>query len=106
MEVTPEQAALLRYVLAEFTRRRQLCGQPIPRQVRRLIGEVSVSGTSPREVEPDSELIDTTEAARLLHCTPRNVRRIASDLDGHQIAGRWVFHRADVIEYAQHKEVA
>ncbi|GAA4668603.1 hypothetical protein [Gordonia humi] len=108
MDVTDDQARLITYVTAEFVRRRQLTGQPIPNQVRRLLSEVSAHGTSEREPEPDSEpdLIDTTEAAAILHCTTRNIRRIAADLDGEQIAGRWIFHRADVIEYAHLKEAS
>lgn len=109
MEVTKEQAQLIRYVTAEFVRRRQLTGQPIPDRVRGLLREVSAHGTAERAGEQHSEpddLIDTAEAAKLLRCTTRNVRRIAADLDGEQIAGRWIFHRQNVIDYATQKEAA
>ncbi|WOC12580.1 hypothetical protein [Gordonia sp. MP11Mi] len=108
MDVTDDQARLITYVTAEFVRRRQLTGQPIPNQVRRLLTEVSAHGTSEREPEPDSktDLIDTTEAAQILHCSTRRIRRIAADLDGEQVAGRWVFHRATVTQYAHLKEAS
>ncbi|MBM7278282.1 hypothetical protein JTZ10_10960 [Gordonia rubripertincta] len=106
MDLTVEQARLLHYVVAEFVRRRQLCGQPIPTPVHRLLAEVSAHGTSkrqqPQQSEPD-DLIDTAEAAHILRCTTRNVRRIAANLDGEQVAGRWIFHRPTVIEYATAK---
>ena len=108
MDVTDGQARLIHYVTAEFVRRRQLTGQPIPNQVRRLLTEVSAHGTSVRESEPDSDvdLIDTAEAAQILHCSTRRIRRIAADLDGEQVAGRWIFHRVIVTEYAHLKETA
>lgn len=106
MELSTEQAALLRYVTAEFVRRRQLTGQPIPARVHRLFAEVSAHGTSRREAEQHStpetdELIDTVQAAQILEVSTRRIRGIAADLDGQQIAGRWIFTRAAVTEYAQ-----
>ncbi|GAC81154.1 hypothetical protein SAMN04488550_1172 [Gordonia malaquae] len=107
MDVSDDQARLIVYVTAEFVRRRQLTGQPIPEQVRRLLAEASAYGTSERPQEQHSEpddLIDTETASRILRCTSRNVRRIATDLDGEQVAGRWIFRRATVNEYAHLKQ--
>ncbi|WP_353109626.1 hypothetical protein [Gordonia sp. (in: high G+C Gram-positive bacteria)] len=108
MDVSDDQARLIVYVTAEFVRRRQLTGQPIPEQVRRLLAEASAYGTSerPREQHSEPDLIDTETAAAILHCTSRNIRRIATDLDGEQVAGRWIFHRATVTEYAHLKQGA
>lgn len=108
MDVSDDQARLIVYVTAEFVRRRQLTGQPIPEQVRRLLTEVSAHGTSQREATTEStpDLIDTAEAARILRCSTRRIRRIATDLDGEQVAGRWIFHRATVTEYAHLKQGA
>ncbi|WP_448221954.1 hypothetical protein [Gordonia iterans] len=107
MEISTDQAALVRYVTAEFVRRRQLCGQPIPERVRRLLAEVSAHGTSHRDTEPDSksenDLIDTAQAAQIIGVSTRRIRGIAADLDGQQIAGRWVFARRAVTEYAEAK---
>lgn len=40
--------------------------------------------------------ISSSHAAELLHLTPRQVRRIATHLDGRRVAGRWTFPRAAV----------
>ncbi|UQE75799.1 hypothetical protein MYK68_04085 [Gordonia sp. PP30] len=108
MEISTDQVALVRYVVAEFVRRRQLCGQPVPERVRRLLAEVSAHGTSRRDAQPHSkpetdDLIDTAQAAQIIGVSTRRIRGIAADLDGQQIAGRWVFARRAVTEYAEAK---
>jgi hypothetical protein len=47
------------------------------------------------------ELIDTEQAADILGCTARHIRRLTRDLDGQHIAGRWVFMRSVVEEYQE-----
>ncbi|MGB3697858.1 MAG: hypothetical protein WBA05_10545 [Gordonia sp. (in: high G+C Gram-positive bacteria)] len=109
MMLTPDQANLLRYVVAEFVRRRLITGQPVPNQVRRLLTAASTAHGTPDDLRPtqsDTELIDSEQAAELLNCTPRYVRKIAADLDGQQVAGRWIFHRHNVTEYARNKKEA
>ena len=109
MDVTAEQARLLVYVIAEFIRRRQITGQLIPERVRSLLRAVSAHGTddtAPAQESEPVDLIDTEQAAQILGCSSRRIRWIAADLDGEQIAGRWVFHRHNVIEYAQQKEAS
>ncbi|KKF01934.1 hypothetical protein WN67_10995 [Mycolicibacterium obuense] len=57
-----------------------------------------------RELEPD-DLIGTAQAAALLGCTERHVRRIQADLDGVRPAGRsLVFSRRQVLQYAAARE--
>lgn len=46
-----------------------------------------------------AEPISTTEAARILGRSTRQVRRIAVSLDGHRIGGAWWFDRQTVIDY-------
>ena len=109
MDVTAEQSRLLVYVIAEFIRRRQITGQPIPERVRGLLRAVSAHGTDEAAPAPESEpadLIDSEQAAQILGCSTRRIRRIAADLDGEQISGRWIFHRHNVIEYARNKKEA
>ena len=49
--------------------------------------------------------IGTAEVARVLGITPRHARRLASDLDGRQVKGTWLFDRHAVVAYAtQRKE--
>jgi hypothetical protein len=45
-------------------------------------------------VVPTSQnMITSEEAAAMLQRSPRQVRRLAADLEGRQIAGRWLFDR-------------
>lgn len=46
------------------------------------------------------ELIDSDQAASILGYSARYVRRIATDLDGQQICGRWAFSKQTVLAYA------
>ncbi|WP_420220534.1 helix-turn-helix domain-containing protein [Mycobacterium marinum] len=45
--------------------------------------------------------LSADEAAEILGCSTQWVRRIAADLDGRQVAGRWIFHRSAVMDYAE-----
>jgi hypothetical protein len=51
------------------------------------------------------ELIDTTEAAAILHCSDSWVRRphVRKELGGRKVAGRYVFPRQIVVQYAARK---
>ena len=79
---------------------------------RRLLDHLAhledMSAHGPREDADKSGLghellVDVFEAAEILRCSPRHVRRIAADLDGQQVAGRWVFNRDNCIEYAEYR---
>lgn len=56
----------------------------------------------------EHEQIDTPEAARILGCSARNVRYLAGAgrLPGHQVAGRWHFHREDVLVFRDYQDRA
>ena len=56
----------------------------------------------------EHEQIDTPEAARILGCSTRNVRYLAGAgrLPGHQVAGRWHFHREDVLVFRDFQDRA
>jgi Helix-turn-helix domain len=103
------------YCVAEVVRRRQLSGQPIPHWLRRhfdrldaevrlsrsgqdsdsTVGQLVPSGpTSP-------SLISAYEAAQILGISKRQVQRLAADLDGEIVAGRWLFKRETVQTYAK-----
>lgn len=56
--------------------------------------------------ESGHDLIGAIEAAGIIGCSAEYVRRIHSDLDGRRIAGRWVFNRKDVQDYAAHRNEA
>lgn len=100
-----------RHVIAEYARRRRLAGQPIPSSVVRLHTHVLMSACGPEHVGAQEESttvehVDSHQAADLLGCSERHVRRLAADLDGHRIAGRWVFDRSAVTDYAYAKEMS
>lgn len=65
----------------------------------------STSGTQSVAAQPNSthDLIGAQEAAAILNCTSRYIRRIHADLDGQLISGRWMFNRHTVTNYAQAK---
>lgn len=65
----------------------------------------SRSGTNCVVVQQQSsyDVIGADQAAAILGCSSRYVRRIHTDLDGHQIAGRWAFNRHTVLDYAAAK---
>lgn len=93
------------FCVAAELRRRQLAGIPIRDELRRLHYQLSTSVRGPeseatQEESGVAELINTSAAAETLGCTERHIRRIAADLDGTRIAGRWCFHRTTVTEYS------
>ncbi|MCV7230423.1 helix-turn-helix domain-containing protein [Mycolicibacterium komossense] len=86
--------------------RRQRAGQPIPDRVRHLFTYMSTGGhridspAAPLKQDRD-DLIDTEIAATILGCSSRHVRRLAADLEGESLTGRWLFSRRTVEEYAE-----
>ena len=63
----------------------------------------SANGTKHEVPQQELEPIGTAEAARILGCSPRYIRRIHADLDGRLIANRWFFDRKLVVEYGEHR---
>jgi hypothetical protein len=56
------------------------------------------------EPELDEELCDTAEAARIIGCTDRHVRRLGADLGGRKCGSVWLFPRTSVTElYAERR---
>lgn len=47
--------------------------------------------------------IGTTTAATVLGLSTRQVQRLAADLDGRRVGGRWVFDQAAVHSYRHHR---
>jgi hypothetical protein len=78
------------------------------RQLQQLLADeaAQVSGghvadvrkTAVVPISPEN-MINTEEAAAMLRRSPRQIRRLAADLEGRQIAGRWLFDR-DVVAAA------
>ena len=85
-------------------------GREIPERLRRhLTSLMSEPGPEPAVQQQQSthDLIGIAAAARILGVTQRHVRRIAADLDGVRIDGRfWIFDRQVVVAYASAKAAA
>lgn len=109
MNISDEQVRLSLYAVRDLIARRRLGNIPIPPGMHRLYHDYEVASThgskdevTQEESDPE-ELIDSTEAAAILHCSARWVRQIRTDLDGRNIGGRWVFRRQTVVDYAAMK---
>lgn len=103
--VDGDDLRLLGAAVAELQRaRRRNALPPLPR-LDVLARALAVSGQSDSaeapEPETEPDVIDVTEAARLLDCSPRTARRLAPRLGGRLVGGRWVVDRFATLE---HKE--
>jgi Helix-turn-helix domain len=100
------------FCASEVIRERQRRGQPTPdwlrRHYARLDAEIRMSESGHElsgdqgELELD-ELITASEVAQILGISKRQAQRLAADLDGKIVGGRWIFTRAAVIEYSEGK---
>lgn len=105
---TQRDLELLCYATRDLMTRRKLGGCPIPPGMavldQRLQGAMSARGRelgrAPAQLKHEDILIGATEAATILGCTARHVRRIAADLEGQCVEGVWVFRRQNVVDYA------
>ncbi|WP_156747365.1 helix-turn-helix domain-containing protein [Mycobacterium sp. E2462] len=106
------EAKLLHYAVGDLAVRADLGIRPplsggfdaVHAKLVSFLRETKTSASQPHP--PPSamgELIDTSAAAVLLHCSPQWVRRIRAHLDGHNVGGRWLFSRQAVVEYAERK---
>jgi hypothetical protein len=97
---------------AEAVRGRVNRRAPVPqwlqKHFQRLDLEVRVSRTRPESSrageefdDQDPRWIGTPEAAAILDWSTRKVQRLAADLDGQRVAGRWMFRESAVRDYAK-----
>jgi len=97
------------YVFSRFINGRLAAGKSIPAAVRPLFGRIELMSVTGHERDAAAEqlgeeLIGTAEAATILDCDPRHVRRLANDLDGRQLLdGRWVFTKSVVKQYERER---
>lgn len=111
MWLSVAQVEAVLYALRDLVSRRLLGGQPIPREIKELydyLRAASGDGTKGNAVAEEStrdNLIDSKEAAVILGCSARWVRRISADLDGQLCGERWVFRQEVVADYARLKGV-
>ena len=99
-------------IAAEATRNRRRYGEPVPEWMRhigtrferlltmsRLRHDFEGSGA---HSESDVR-ISAREAGEILGLSKRQVHRIAGDLDGEIVDGRWLFRKSVVVEYAEER---
>ena len=102
--------AALRQLIASLDRQRQ---RPVPREFeleQQLSCSAVASGRTRAESADDPEmelsttnLLDSETAARLLHCSPENVRGLCrrGSLPGQRVAGRWLIPAEAVHDRAE-----
>ncbi len=69
----------------------------------------SVAGNAETDLDvlpASSEQLDVTEAAAMLKLTTRQVRNLATDLGGVQVAGRWLFDADAIVAEVERRGVA
>jgi hypothetical protein len=103
------------YCCSEVLRTRRRVGAPIPDWMtayfRRL--DAAYRGMAPRGpsvvengdegTQSKDDVIGSVEVAKMLSLAPRQVRRRATQLGGTLVAGRWLFMRETVAEYAERR---
>ncbi|UVO10867.1 hypothetical protein NM962_12595 [Mycobacterium sp. SVM_VP21] len=113
VELTHEELRAVLWMCGEVVRPRQIAGQPCPPQVIALQDKLNQAWVSSRRQQNGAVLADSTactqqvgtrKAAALLGWTERRVQRRAGLLHGEQIAGRWVFPLAEVLNQKTFQE--
>lgn len=87
--------------------------KPIPDDLHAAHKQLASSAHGTKTCAPQSEsprstaeeLIDSTEAAAIVHCSDRWVRdpRFRGKIGGRDVGGRWLFPRQTVVDYAERK---
>lgn len=116
ISLTATDVAFLLYGTRDLMARCVLGGKPLPRLPRgfetvhaRLVSAVrGTKSCAPQPQSPPSateDLIDSTEAATILHRSARWVRdsRFRDRIGGRYVGGRLVYPRQTVVEYAKRK---
>lgn len=111
MRLSAEETEAALYCVTELVDRRHRAGVPVPGWMVTLSRKLNLasvmsqsgheSGSEGGELESEHKLIGTQAAAQILGLHPRQVRRLAADLDGEQPNGTWIFKQATVIDYAE-----
>lgn len=97
MNLDPAETLCAYSATAEVVRRYRLAGRKVPAGIGELYRRLELEVACAAEDTGDSttDLIGVREAARLLHCSERHVRRRATELGGVRLANwTWVFSRS------------
>jgi hypothetical protein len=97
------------YVFSRFVNGRLAAGKSIPAAVRPLFQRIELmsacgheSGSGTEQLDEESP-IGTAEAAHILKCDPRTVRRLREDLGGWKVGRDWVFTKSVVEQYQEER---
>ncbi|KLL95861.1 hypothetical protein NJ76_21765 [Rhodococcus sp. IITR03] len=106
--LTGESIDAVRFAVRVTIAARHRNGQRVPREIACLARELSVFGHPATEPEPilDADNITTEEAANMLGISNRQARRLAPQLGGRLISGRWTLDRRAVTDYLQNRTAA
>ena len=92
------------YAIRVAQRDRARNGLPRSRDLDRLAAAVAQAAggqpDNPEQVEVQADYISCSEAASILGCSERSVRRWAPGLGGQLVGGRWLVDRQAVVEHA------
>ena len=108
--MTADRLRCAYYCAADTIRRRQLTGQPVPTWLRQHFADLDAAvrlSRSGHETDTTAaqsetvELISAAQAAAIVGRSKRQVQRLAADLGGRIVGGRWLFDRTEVAEYAR-----
>ncbi|MBZ4558587.1 helix-turn-helix domain-containing protein [Mycobacterium avium subsp. hominissuis] len=102
----PDELRWLYYCVGAAVRERELHHRHVTPCLRRLFDRADAamsesgheSACEAEQSEPDVP-ITAREAADILGLSKRQCQRLAADLDGQLVGGRWQFSRAAVVEY-------
>ena len=110
MELDADEIQAAYYGLAQFVRQRAIAGRGCPPAVTALYRRIDTVIRAPSVSESGHEngsgaeqynvWITAAQAAPLLGLSKRQTQRLAADLGGQLIGGRWLFNQETVREYA------
>jgi hypothetical protein len=103
----------LDWMLAVHARRDSVHASKPLRELQRLLADEAAQVSArprgdvrkPADVQPSQNMITTEEAAAMIRRSPRQIRRLAADLEGRQISGRWLFDRDQVAAVAAERGI-
>lgn len=109
--LTSAEVRLVLFAIGDLISRRWFGNKPLPRgfyalqnRLASFVHETKSCASQPHSSSSEAEeLIDTNEAAAILHCTPQWVGRIRDRLGVREIGSQRVFPRQSVVDYAERK---
>ena len=103
--LTGREVEVIGYAIKLAQRVRSRNGLPRSRDLDRLAAAVAQAAggqpDSPEQIEVQADYISCSEAASILGCSERSVRRWAPGLGGQLVGGRWLVDRQAVLEHCE-----